>query len=96
MALLFDVVCLSYSLRSIKASTRTCLIVDSLISVSLLPALVLAAAGSLFHIWRSAVRDQGGAIVCDHLNLFAEECAPIFYQLGRLQLAAVATAAIVW
>lgn len=80
--------------------SRSSLIVQTaipcLILLSLLPALLLAAYGSLFRFWRPAVRTQSGILVCNMLNIFARECEPTLYDIGNLQIAGITFGTLVW
>jgi uncharacterized membrane protein YagU involved in acid resistance len=70
--------------------------VPCLVLLSLLPALLLAAYGSLFRFWQPAVRTQSGILVCNTLNIFARECEPTLYDIGSLQIAGITFGALVW
>ncbi|OCT54183.1 hypothetical protein CLCR_00303 [Cladophialophora carrionii] len=70
--------------------------VPCLVLLSLLPALLLAAYGSLFRFWQPAVRTQSGILVCNMLNIFARECEPTLYSIGSLQIAGITFGILVW
>jgi hypothetical protein len=69
--------------------------VPGLVLASLFPSLLIAVYGSLFRFWRPAVHDQSGVVSCSLLNVFAEECEPTLYAVGRLQLGGVVFGAFV-
>ncbi|KIW41277.1 uncharacterized protein PV06_06849 [Exophiala oligosperma] len=70
---------------------------SALILATLFASLILAAYGSLFRFWRPATRTQSGGVPCDTmLNVFARECQPVLYSVGRLQLAGIVFGAAVW
>ncbi|KAL6247488.1 hypothetical protein RBB50_005834 [Rhinocladiella similis] len=69
---------------------------SSLILATLFASLILAAYGSLFRFWRPAMRTQSGGVPCNMLNVFARECQPILYSVGRLQLAGIVFGTVVW
>ena len=71
------------------------MIVPGLVLLSLFPALLLAAYGSLFRFWQPAVRTRSGILVCNTLNLFTRECEPTLYNIGSLQIAAIVFASLV-
>ena len=70
--------------------------VPCLVLLSLLPALLLAAYGSLFRFWRPAMHTQSGILVCNMLNIFAQECEPTLYDIGNLQIAGITFGTLVW
>ncbi|EXJ54132.1 hypothetical protein A1O7_09469 [Cladophialophora yegresii CBS 114405] len=70
--------------------------VPCLVLLSLLPALFLAAYGSLFRFWQPAKRTQSGILVCNMLNIFARECEPTLYDIGSLQIAGITFGILVW
>ncbi|KAL2421541.1 hypothetical protein ABEF95_004102 [Exophiala dermatitidis] len=68
----------------------------TLVLASLLPSLLLAGYGSLFRVWRPAVRTQSGILVCNMLNVFAPECEPVLYSIGNLQIGGIVMGVLVW
>jgi hypothetical protein len=71
-------------------------ILPTMILLSLAPSLFLAGYGGLFRFWRPAVRTQSGLLTCNMLNLFAKDCQPILYTVGRLQIAGIVFGCLVW
>ncbi|KIW14678.1 hypothetical protein PV08_07462 [Exophiala spinifera] len=69
---------------------------SSLILAALFASLILAAYGSLFRFWRPAMRTQSGGVPCTMINVFARECQPVLYSVGRLQLAGIVFGIVVW
>ncbi|EXJ90864.1 hypothetical protein A1O1_03969 [Capronia coronata CBS 617.96] len=82
----------SSSRRSVLTHTTF----SGLVLLSLPPALFLAGYGSLFRVWRPAVRTQSGLLVCNMLNIFARECEPVLYSIGNLQIGAIVFGSLVW
>jgi hypothetical protein len=82
------------SLGRVSLILRTA--VPCLVLLSLLPALLVAAYGSLFRFWQPAVRNQSGILVCNMLNIFTRECEPTLYDIGSLQIAGITFGTLVW
>ena len=71
-------------------------LVPCLVLLSLFPALLLAAYGSLFRFWQPSVPNQSGILVCNMLNIFSRECEPTLYHIGSLQIVGITFGALVW
>ena len=72
------------------------IIVDVLILLGLGVCLVFAILGSLFVLWRVPTPIAAGQILCSNENIFTEQCQPVFYTLGRVQLVSVGLGAVAW
>ena len=70
--------------------------VDVIIWALLIPAITFSAWGGLFNVWRPAVEDSDGRVVCDIFNVLARECSPILYSVGGLELAGDILGCFVW
>lgn len=88
------------SLGSLASLPRRTLLIHAAVSIlvllSLLPSLFLAGYGSLFRLWRPAIRTQSGLVVCTLVNILTPECEPVLYNVGNLQLAGIVFGALVW
>ena len=87
---------LLFRTQAITASWRKkALFTDILILIGLGISLAFAVLGSLFVLWRAPDFSGSGKILCKDDNLFTEQCQPIFYSLGRVQLVAIGLGAVV-
>ena len=54
-----------------------------------IPSVVYAVAGGIFWSWSDAIPEANGTIDCSFwYNGLSRECAPVAYQIGRMQIAA--------
>ena len=96
--LLFTTLCiLHFFSRQKPMPPKVCIVLFTLILLSLAPSLFLAGQGSLFRHWRApAVRNQAGILNCNLLNIFSRDCEPILYTIGELQIGAITLGSLVW
>lgn len=53
-----------------------------------LPAILFSIGDGWFFYWQPVVVDIDGLIPCDEFNFWSEECNPLIYTLGRMEIAA--------
>ena len=64
--------------------------IEFLIFALCIAAIILSVAGGLFWYWAPAVVDQAGNINCAFFfNEFSQECDPVAYTIGKIQIAAI-------
>ncbi|MCJ1450046.1 hypothetical protein MMC28_000374 [Mycoblastus sanguinarius] len=62
--------------------------VDLLIWGLAIPAIVFSVGVGWFWVWQPVILDVDGFVPCDDWNYWSEECQPLIYTLGRMEIAA--------
>lgn len=97
IAAIFSVITISYiSIRRRRFNASVSILVSGFVLISLAATGIFAAGAGLFLLWKPTVRQDDGRVVCTLLNIFAEQCDPIIYSIGRLQLVGLVFACLVW
>lgn len=93
-----DVLIISHTIRLCHPPGATAVAtVEAIILLLLTPALTLAVLGSLFIHFAAAVPDNNGVITCSALqNFLSQQCSPMLYTAGSLQLLGVVLGCMVW
>jgi len=66
--------------------------VDLLLWAMLVPSIIVAVGGGIFWYWTAGVpsTNNGGVIDCGFsFNAFAPECSPVAYSIGRMEIAGI-------
>lgn len=64
------------------------LVLDMLVWGMSVPALVFAIVSGIFWYWTPAIASNDGSIDCTFFfNYWSQECNPVAYQIGKLEIA---------
>lgn len=68
---------------------------DLLVWIMSASAIVVCGGSGIFWLWSSATPNADGNVDCMNIfNAWSQDCAPIAYQIGRLQIAGIICLAI--